>query len=352
MEILRDKLATIPKYQLKRFLFVITLGASLIQVTFLTDLQVALGEKQPAAVRLNVVYNNISIGAGPIWVTHEAGFFRKHDLDVDLTFARGVLASQAMTVGSFPIGFTSVSGVINADLAGARLKFVGAVTNRLIYAVVTTRDITTPNQLKGKKVGIARFGDASETATRFAARELGLDPDRDMIMLQIGNSPDRFAALATGKIDGMVADPADVVRAKRQGFNIIIDLTTKGFGYHGNAITMPEGFIRDKRETALRFLRGYVEGIHYYKTHPEESVRIIAAHLKTNDLDMLRQGWKVFTERLIPTKPYSTAKDIQMIIQEIATQNPAAKNAAADRFIDSSLIEEIDRSGFIDRLYR
>jgi ABC-type nitrate/sulfonate/bicarbonate transport system substrate-binding protein len=171
-------------------------------------------------------------------------------------------------------------------------------------------------------------------------------------MLQIGNSPDRFAALSTGKIDGMVADPADVVRAKRQGFNVIVDLTTKEFGYHGNAITMPESFIRDNRETALLFLRGYVEGIHYYKTHPEESVRIVAAHLKTTDLDMLRQGWKVFAERLIPMKPYSTPKDMQMIIQELATQNPAAKNAIPERFIDSSLIEEIDRSGFIDRLYR
>jgi hypothetical protein len=115
---------------------------------------------------------------------------------------------------------------------------------------------------------------------------------------------------------------------------------------------MPELFIRDKRETALKFLRGYVEGVHYYKTHPEESVRIVAAHLKTNDLDMLRQGWKVFTERLIPMKPYSSIKDIQLIIQEMATQNPAAKNAMPERFIDSSLMEEIDRSGFIDRLYR
>jgi ABC-type nitrate/sulfonate/bicarbonate transport system substrate-binding protein len=173
----------------------VTLGLSLIQIALLSDLQAALGEKQPA-LSLNVVYNNISIGAGPIWVTHEVGFFRKHELDVALTFARGVLATQGMVVGSFPIGFTGVSSVINANLAGARLRFVGAVTNKLIYAMVTARDITSPSQMKGKRIGISRFGDASETATRFAARELGLDPDRDLIMLQIGNSPDRFAALS------------------------------------------------------------------------------------------------------------------------------------------------------------
>jgi ABC-type nitrate/sulfonate/bicarbonate transport system substrate-binding protein len=115
---------------------------------------------------------------------------------------------------------------------------------------------------------------------------------------------------------------------------------------------MSDAFIRDKRETALKFLRGFVEGAHYYKTHPEETVQIAAAHLKTTDLDMLRQAWKVFAERLIPKKPFPTIEDIQLTIQEVGTQNPAAKNATPERFLDSSLMQEIDQSGFIDRLYR
>ena len=126
---------------------------SLIQVALLSDLQAALGEKQPTLPKLDVVYNNISIGAAPVWVTHEAGFFRKHELDVALTFARGVLATQAMVIGSFPIGFTSVSSVINANLAGSRLRFVGAVTNKLIYAVVTARDITIAKSTEREKGG-------------------------------------------------------------------------------------------------------------------------------------------------------------------------------------------------------
>src|ERR1700746_2045811 len=141
----------------KRFIILLMLVLPLVQVALLVDLHAALAEKQLALPIINAVYNNLSIGAAPIWVTHEAGFFRKHELDVALTFARGVLATQAMVVGSFPIGFTSVSSVINANLAGARLKFVGAVTNRLIYAVVTARDITMPSQLKGKKGGMRGF---------------------------------------------------------------------------------------------------------------------------------------------------------------------------------------------------
>lgn len=342
-----------------KFVMQIALCLSLIQVALLSDLRAAApGEKQPALstsgslLPLTVVYNNVSIGAAPYWVAHEAGFFRKQGLDVTLSFVGGVFATQGVVAGTYPIGFIDATSVINANLGGARLRLVAAVSNKLIYALVTARDITSPSQLKGKKVGIFQFGNVSETATRFAARELGLDPERDITMLQVGGSPERFAALSAGTIQGMMADPADVVRAKRQGFNVLVDLTTKGIGYILNAVGMTEVFIRDNRETALKFLRGFIEGVHYYKTHPEESVQITAAHLKTTDLDMLRQGWKVFAERLMPMKPFPAAADMQLIIQEVATKNPAAKNAAPEQFIDSSLMEEIDRSGFIDRLYR
>lgn len=343
----------------KRFVMQVTLTLSFIMVPLLSGPQAAaLEEKQPplstsvSLLPLPVVYNTISIGAAHIWVTDEVGFFRKHGLDVALNYVGGVLATQAIVTGSYPIGFVSGTSVINANLGGGRVKLVAPGTNRMLYALVTSRDITTPIQLKGKKVGIARKGDASETATRLAARELGLDPERDFTMLQIGSSPERFAALTAGTIDGMVADPADVVRAKRQGFNVLLDLTTREIGYVATAVAMSDVFIRDKRETALKFLRGFVEGAHYYKTHPEETVQIAAAHLKTTDLDMLRQAWKVFAERLIPKKPFPTIEDIQLTIQEVGTQNPAAKNATPEQFLDSSLMQEIDRSGFIDRLYR
>lgn len=318
-----------------------------------------LVEKQPPPrapagrlTPLNIVYNNISIGATPIWITHQAGFFRKHGLDVNLSFARGTLAEQAMLAGTFPVGFVSSSAVINSSLAGARIKIVASVSNKMLYAVVAARAITSAAQLRGKRVGISRFGDASETATRLAARELGLDPDRELAMLQIGNSPDRFAALQAGTIDAMVADPADVVRARREGLNVLIDLTAKGIDYQGGGLSMMEGFIRDQRETALNFVRAFAEGIHYYKNNREEVVRVAASYLKTSDLDMLRQAWQVFAERLIPMKPYPSVKGIQLVIGEVASRNPAARSATPEQFIDATLMEEIDRSGFIDRLYR
>lgn len=301
---------------------------------------------------LNVVYNNISIGASPIWIMHHAGIFQKHGLEVALSFARGTLATQAMVAGSFPVGFVSPSSVVSSNLAGSRLKIVAGLLNKMLYALVTSRDINSPSQLKGKRVGISRLGDASETATRFAAKEIGLDPDREFTVVQVGNSPERFAALRAGAIQGMMADPADLIRARREGFNVLIDLTTKGIDYQGSTVTMSEEFIRDHSDKTLSFVRALVEGIHYFKNNREATLRVAAGYLKTTDLDALGQAWQVFAERIVPIKPYPSVKGMQLVIREVASRNPAARDAIPEQFFDTRFIEQIDKSGFINRLYK
>lgn len=317
--------------------------------------QKAQSEKPPGTFPLpsvNVVYDNISIGASPIWITHHAGIFQKHGLDVRLSFARGALSAQAMVAGSFPVGFVSPPAVVSSNLAGSRLKIVAGLLNKMLYALVTSRDISSPSQLKGKKVGISRLGSSSETATRFAAKEIGLDPDRDFTIVQVGNSPERFAALRAGAIQGMMADPADLIRARREGFNVLIDLTTKGIDYQGSAVTMSEEFIRDHSDMTLSFVRALVEGVHHFKNNREATLRVAASYLKTTDLDALGQAWKVFAERIVPIKPYPSVKGMQLVIREVASRNPAARDAIPEQFFDTRFIEQIDKSGFIDRLYK
>lgn len=301
---------------------------------------------------LNVVYSNISVTSAPIWVTQQAGIFRKHGFEARLSFARGTLAAQAMLAGSFPVGFISPSNIVTTSLAGARLRMVGGLLDKMVYMVVSARNVASAAQLRGKRMGISSFGSSSETATRIAVKELGLDPDRDVTLLQIGNSADRYAALVSGRIEGMLAEPTDVARAKKEGFNILIDLTARGIEYQGSAIAMPENFIRDQHDTALRFLRAMLEGVHYFKTHREESVKAAAVYLRSADLDAISYSWQVHAERLVPAKLYPSVKGMQLVIREVAQRNPAAATMTPEQLFDTSLIDEIDRSGFIDRLYR
>lgn len=306
----------------------------------------------PALTTLNVVYSNIIVSSAPLWVTQSSGIFRKHGFDARLSFARGTLAAQAMLAGSFPVGFISPSNVVTTTLAGSRLKIVGGLLDKMVYMVVSARPVTSAAQLRGKRMGISTFGSSSETATRMAVKELGLDPDRDVTLLQIGNSADRYAALASGRIEAMLAEPTDVARARKEGFNILIDLTTRGIEYQGSALAMTEGFLREQRESGVKFLRALAEGVHYFKTHREESIKAAAAYLRSADVDALGYSWQVHAERLVPAKLYPSIKGMQLVIREVAQRTPAAAGITPEQLMDLSLLDEIDRSGFIDRLYR
>ncbi len=311
----------------------------------------APAQPSPKRVALNMVYNNLSVGSGPIWVAQNAGLFQKHGLDVSLSLARGSLSVQAMLAGSFPVGIVSASGIVSSHSSGARLKIVAGVINTLLYTVIAAPEITSGAQLKGKRVGISRFGDSSELATRIAAKELGLDPDRDIVMIQVGSGPDRFNALRAGAIQAAVVGPAEVVRGKKEGFNLLIDLTTKNVEYQGSVMAMTEDFIAQE-DTALRVIRALVEGLHFFKTHRDESVRIMSAYLKGADLDAMKQGWVAYAERIFPVKPYPSARGMELVIREVASQNPAAGKVVPERLFDLRLVERVDRSGFIDSLYR
>jgi ABC-type nitrate/sulfonate/bicarbonate transport system substrate-binding protein len=268
-----------------------------------------------------------------------------------LSLARGPLSVQAMLAGSFPVGIVSPSGVVSSHLSGARLKIVAGVINVLLYSVIAAHDVTSGTQLKGKRVGISRFGDSSELATRIAAKELGLDPDRDIAMIQVGSGPDRFNALRAGAIQAAVVGPAEVIRGRREGLNLLIDLTAKKIEYQGSVLAMTEDLLRQE-DTALKVMRAIVEGLHYFKTRKEDSIRIMSEYLKGADVEAMRQGWGPYAERIFPAKPYPSVKGMELVIREVASQNPAAAKVTPDRLFDVRFIERIDRSGFIDNLYR
>jgi NitT/TauT family transport system substrate-binding protein len=249
------------------------------------------------------------------------------------------------------VGIVSASGIVSSHLSGARLKIVAGVINTLLYTVIAAPEITAGAQLKGKRVGISRFGDSSELATRIAAKELGLDPDRDIAMIQVGSGPDRFNALRAGAIQAAVVGPAEVVRGKKEGFNLLIDLTTKNVEYQGSVMAMTEDLI-SQEDTALRVIRAMAEGLHFFKTRRDESVRIMSAYLKGADIDAMKQGWVAYAERIFPAKPYPSVKGMELVIREVAAQNPAASKVTPERLFDLRFVERVDRSGFIDNLYR
>jgi hypothetical protein len=157
--------------------------------------------------------------------------------------------------------------------------------------------------------------------------------------------------LRAGAIQAAVVGPAEVIRGRREAFNLLIDLTTKKVEYQGSVMAMTEDFMRQE-ETALKVLRAITEGLHRFKTRRDDSVRIMSEYLKGGDMDAMKQGWAAYAERVFPVKPYPSVKGMELVIREVASQNPAASKVTPDRLFDLRLVEKVDRSGFIDNLYR
>ena len=303
--------------------------------------------------KINVAYSSISGNIAPLWVTQDRGFFRKYGLDVQsILIESGTTTAQALVAGD--ISFASVAGppVIQSSLRGADVVMIASVINTLTFQLFTERGITRPDQFKGKAVGVTRYGSATDFAMRYALDKYGLDANKDVAVLQLGNQPAQLAALEAGKVQGAMLSMPTSVRAKKLGFPMLADLQMLGLEYQHTSIATSRALLKSKPDLARDFMRAYVEGIHYAKTHRRETIETIAKYLRTDDKEILDDTYDSIIQTLVPEKPYPTLKGIQIILRELGAKDPAARSARPEQFVDTTILKELESSGFIDKLYK
>src|SRR5215471_8243852 len=300
-----------------------------------------------------IAYSSISPNQAPSWAAYETGLFRKYGLDVQLIFVEsGSRTVQTLVSGDVVAAQVAGAGVIQSNLQGSGVVLIAGFLNTLDYKLMVSRDITRPDQLKGKAVAVSRFGSSSDFATRYALEKYGLVPGKDVTILQIGSQPERFAALETGKIQGvMVAIPL-TAKAKKLGFNTLADLQMLGLEYQHTGLAVSQALIKSKPELVRNMMKALVEAIHFYKTHRKESLVILQKYLKTDDMEALEETYESVGVALIPEKPYPTLRGIQIMLNELAPKEPKAQGAKPEQFVDLTFIKELDSSGFIDKLYK
>jgi NitT/TauT family transport system substrate-binding protein len=327
------------------------LAAVLCAVT-LTLPTASFGADRPLQ-KINVAYSSISGNVSPLWVTQDKGFFRKYGLDVQAVLIEsGTTTAQALVAGD--ISFASVAGppAIQSNLRGADIVMIAGVINTLTFQLYTEKGITRPDQFKSKSVGVTRFGSATDFAMRYALEKYGLDANKDVAVLQLGNQPAQLAALEAGKVQGVMLSSPTSLRAKKMGYPMLADLQMLGLEYQHTSIATSKALLRSKPDLARDFMRAYIEGIQYAKTHRKETLDILAKYLRTDDRDVLDDTYESIIMTLVPEKPYPTLKGIQIILREFGTKDPAARSAKPEQFVDLTIMKELDSSGFIDRVYK
>ena len=326
-------------------------AASLIVVATLSQPMVNAAEKP--LQKINVAYSSISGNIAPLWVTQDKGFFRKYGLEVQsILIESGTTTAQALVAGD--ISFASLAGppAIQSALRGADVVMIAGVINTLTFQLFTERGITRPDQFKGKSVGVTRYGSATDFAMRYALDKYGLDANKEVAVLQLGNQPAQLAALEAGKVQGAMLSMPTSVRAKKLGFPMLADLQMLGLEYQHTSIATSRALLKAKPDLARDFMRAFVEGIHYAKTHRRETIEILAKYLRTDEKEILDETYDSIMQTLVPEKPYPTQKGIQIILRELGAKDPAARSARPEQFVDTTILKELDSAGFIDKLYK
>lgn len=304
-------------------------------------------------VKVAIGYSGISADQLVIWIAKDTGIFAKNNLDAQtIYFSGGTLSVTAMISGDTPMIQASGPGIVSAGLAGADpIYVVGGITT-LDYQLMTQPEIKTAEQLKGGTIAVARFGGAADFVARYALARLGLNPGKDVTIVQTGSTPERMAAMEARRVSGSALVPPSTFAAQKKGFHLLADVAALGLAYQHQGGVTTRKFLRERPDVVRNFVKSYIEAVHRLKTDRDTGMRIAAKYLRLEDKELLSRTYESsIEESKLAAKQYPSVDGLKIILDQLGVKDPKAKAAKPQDFIDARFVEEFDKSGYIDSLY-
>jgi NitT/TauT family transport system substrate-binding protein len=294
--------------------------------------------------KVRLGYSGTGINNYVLEMGRRAGIFRRNGLDLEVVYVNsGSLLNQALIAGTFDVAFSQGSEAMLAKLRGADMRITAVVANRFNHVYLTAAGITTIRQLKGKKVAVSRFGSGSQFQTNLVLKEAGLDPEKDVTVLQIGNSAARILAILGGTVDGTIMAADFVPRAKREGLNVIVDLADSKIEYPFLSLNMMGNTIERNLKIAKGLIKSMCESIRLLQTDPAAAKAAIRAALRTEDNETVDYAL-TRSVRVLDPRPFPTAAGIQTVLDELGKE-PKAKSSKFEDFVDLRALQELAREG-------
>ena len=303
-------------------------------------------EGRTATTSMRLLYPSFAASWATTWIAKEAGYFAAEGLDVELIRVGGSTRMvAAMLGGSAPVIQAGASAALAAGSAGGGVVIIAATGNVSPFHVMARPEIKQPSDLKGKKAGITTFGSTSDQVIRLALKQFGLEPNKDVALLAFGAQPEAFAALQSGALQAAPLTYPLYAIAAKLGMRELVKISELGFEDINGTVITTKSFLAQQRDAALRFMRSFIRGMHRYRTDKEFSKRVLGKYGKITDDELLEGAWQDYAPT-IQKNPRPSLKAIQFLVEnQFKDKTPLPK---PETFVDASLIDQLEKNGFID----
>lgn len=310
----------------------------------------AAGQNRPA----RIAYSAISAGIGGLWLTHEQGIFKKHGLEAQVVAIRGgpTLVSS-MISGDTPYAFTTGVSFLGAAAQGTNVVMLTSISEKVSWKLMAARQIKTPQDLRGKRIGVSSIVGTTWLNSVLALEQLGLEPKRDnIIFLQTGDPVTMGHALESGRVDAAVLDPVTSRGLSAKGYPMLVDLLKAKVVFPGLGLGVTRAYLDKNTATAEKVVTALMEGLAFVLQPANKPVvlKSLMKNMKMNDQAAAEEGYQDQIATLT-RKPYPSIEGLRNAQRLMAQQNPKIGAVKIEDIADARFIKKLDESGFIDKLY-
>ena len=322
-------------------------------IKIITLLLALLTQTVFAADRMRIGYSGLSPATAMLWVAQEGKLFEKQGLNPEVLFLRNNLGQSAMIAGEIEMCSYSASLMAPARVQGADLVMIVSFQQKLNYRLVVRPEIRTLADLKGKVLGVTRYGTVNDATMRLLISKLGLNPERDVTLIQVGDSaPVVATSLIAGKtFDGALLQAPYYNKAVESGFRVFANMEDMDIPFQQVGLNTTQRLIARNPDVVRRVVKSIIDGVQLIRNNPAVAKRAIGRYMQIKDEKVLEESYQQL-KGTAEIKPYPSAEGFKTILDDLAKKLPAARTANPREFMDARFIQELDKSGYIDGLYR
>ena len=296
-------------------------------------------------VKLTISYSELIPDSLALWVAQDGAYLKKNGIDADIQLITSSQGIPALLSGQTQVAVIGGSNALSAAVQGADLEVVAVLTPVYPYQFLVPASIQSPDQLKGKKVGVSAIGSSSDVATRVALKKMGLDPTKDVTIVPVGSAANRVAAMYSGAIQGSVNQPPDSVTMESKGFHSILDMAAAKLPNANTGVVVQKSWAASHKDVVQKLIDSLVQASARIRKDKAFTVGVLKGWLKSDDTAGMAATYDYYAKEIVPPLPYPRAEQFTDALAVLATRNPKAKTFDISSLLDPSFVQSADTRG-------